>query len=144
MSDKQLTAAWGIVIAVGIIVGIIASVWVFEDRIEKRILSQLRDPEVLREIASLIRPCLTLDHDGLIRTYSGAGQFIEKISVEISKDEPNEIIMCPTEHLSTQAILECLNYNFYITARRTGKSDWLFALSSPVYLVSEGSPEKKE
>ena len=144
MSDKKLKTAWGVVIAVGIIAGILAFVWGFEDRIEKRILSKLRDPEVLREIAALIRPSLTFDHNGSILTDSGARQFIENINVEMGKDEPNEIIICPTEHLNTQPILECLNYNFFITARRAGTSDWLFELSSPNYIVFEGSPEKKE
>ncbi len=62
----------------------------------------------------------------------------------MEKDEPHKIIISPTEHLNTAPILECLNYNFDITPSRTGRSDWLFELSSPDYLVLGGLPEKKE
>ena len=151
MPEKKHITGWrlvkGISIVVGIVVGVVGivlGVLIIEGQIEKRILEKLRTPEVLREIASLIRPSLIFDHNGSIRTDSGAGQFIENIQVEMGKDEPNKIVISPTEHLNTQPILECLNYNFYITARRIGKSDWLFELSSDNYLISEGSPERKE
>lgn len=144
MASKKTKTVWEIIIAIGIIVGILAVGWSFENRIVKRILTELRDPDVLREIAELIRPSLIFDHNGSILTDSGAGQFIKKIEVEMTKGEPSKIIISPTEHLNTPPILECLNYNFDITPTRTGKSDWLFELSSPSYMVTEGSPERKE
>lgn len=144
MPEKKHITAWGFVIGFSIVLGIVVGVFIVEDRIEKRISEKLRAPEVLREIGSLIRPSLIFDHNGSIRTDSGAGQFVKKIQVEMGKDEPNKIIISPTEHLNTQPILECVNHNFDITARRIGKSDWLFELSSPTYLVTEGSPEKKK
>ena len=144
MPEKKHTVAWGFVIGFSIVLGIVVIVFTIEDRIEKRISEKLRDPEVLREIGSLIRPSLIFDHNGSIRTDSGAGQFVKTIKVKMAKDEPNKIIMSPTEHLNTQPILECLNYNFDITVTRIGKSDWLFELSSPTYLVKESDDEKKE
>ena len=141
--NKQITL-WGFVIGFSIILGIVVSVFVIEDRIEKRISDKLRDPEVLKEIASLVRPSLIFDHKGSIRTDSGAGQFIERIKVEMGKNEPSNILISPKRHLNIPPVLECLNYNFDVTAMQINKSDWLFELSSPTYIVFESSPKKKE
>jgi hypothetical protein len=144
MAGKKPTTVQNVIIAISIIAGFLVVGWGFEDRIAKRVLIELRDPEMLREIASLVRPSLIFDHNGAIRTDSGATQFIKRIDVEMGKGEPNRILVSPTEHLNTPPILECLNDNFDIASSQTGKSDWLFELSSPSYIVFESSPERKE
>ncbi|MFX0195736.1 MAG: hypothetical protein ACFFCW_06400 [Candidatus Hodarchaeota archaeon] len=144
MPAKKYKIAERVVIGISVVLGIVVSVLLLEGRIEKRISEKLLAPDVLKQIASLVRPSFIFDHNGSIHSDSGAGQFIGKIQVEMGKDEPEKIIVSPTEHLNTPPVLECLNYNFDITTRRIGKSDWLFELSSPNYLVFESSPEKKE
>jgi len=144
MSEKKTVSAGSIIVGISIILGIIVGVFILEDRIEKIVTTKLKDPEILNEIASLVRPSLTFDHKGTIRTDSGAGQLIEKIIVEMDKAEPSEIIISPKNHLNTPPVLECINYNFDITSEQVNKSDWLFVLSSPDYLVLESSPKMKE
>ena len=56
----------------------------------------------------------------------------------MGKDEPQSITITPTKHLNAPPVLECLNYNFNVTSKRSNKSDWLYELSSPNYLVDGG------
>lgn len=144
MADKKQITVWGIILGIGVVLGVFGSVFLIEDRIEKRIADKLKDPDILRQIAYLIRPSLTFDQKGTIRTDGGAGQFIEKIKVEMGEADPNKIWITPTEHLNTAPILECINYNFDVTSKRVNKSDWLYELSSPDYLICSESPKKKE
>jgi len=126
------------------ILGMIVILIAIDQYIDYKIANKFDDSQIARRIASQIRPSLIFDHNRTIRWDSGGGQFIRDISVEMTKGEPSKVIISPTEHLNTPPILECLNYNFDITPKRTGKSDWLFELSSPSYMVFEGSPERKE
>ncbi|MBW2249754.1 MAG: hypothetical protein JRF60_03760 [Deltaproteobacteria bacterium] len=146
-SKKALNFLWKlslIFVILGGIGGFIGGIFFVEDRIEKRISEKLKDPELISQIASLVRPSLIFNHKGTILSDSGGEQFIENISVQMGPEEPTEIIISPKTHLNSAPILECINYNFDITSKRIKKSDWLFELSSPSYLVFEKSSEKKE
>ena len=50
--------------------------------VDTRISYKLRDPEVVRQIAYLIRPSLIFDQNGNFEIDNGAGQFIKEISVK--------------------------------------------------------------
>lgn len=144
MKDKKHIGLWTIIVGGSIIIGIIISSFFFEDRIEKIVLDKLKDQDILQQIASLVRPSIIFDHHGVIQSDSGAGQYIESINVDMGGGEPNKITISFKEHLNSAPILECINDNFDVTPTRIKKSDWLFELSSPSYIVFESSPEKKE
>jgi len=135
MDNLKQLSVWTIILGVGVILGIVGSVFLVEDRIEKRIDEKLKNPETIREIASLVRPTITFNHQGTIITDSGAGQFIEDIKVTMGKDEPKTILITPSKHLNTPPVLEGINYDFSVSVKRANKSDWLYELTSPNYLI---------
>lgn len=144
-----LLIIWKLIIGAGAILGIIGGAlaiflyaFTIEDRIDKRISEKLKDPEILSQIASHIRPSVIFDHKGIIRTDSGGKQYIKDISVEMGPQEPSKIKIFSKEHWNSAPILECINYNFDITSKRI-KSGWLFELSSADYLVFESSSKKE-
>jgi len=144
MKNKKHVSVWSIFVGVGVILGIIFFPFYIEDRIEKIVLDKLKDQDILQQIASQVRPSIIFDHHGVIQSDSGAGQYIESINVDMSGGEPNTIIISFKEHLNSTPILECINDNIDVTSKKMNKSDWLFELSSPSYVVFENSPEKKE
>lgn len=145
MKDEKRIGVWTIIVGASIIIGIITGGSYFiEDRIEKKVLDKLKDQDILRQIASLVRPSIIFDHHGVKKSDSGADQYIESINVEMGDGEPNKIIISFKQHLNSTPILECINDNFFVTPTRMKKSDWLFELSSPSYIVFESSPERKE
>ena len=99
---------------------------------------------LIAPIPCCVKGLVFIDHHGRNKTDSGAGQFIEKIEVEMGKSESKSILIRPTEHLNTQPILECLNYNLDFLPKRANKSDLLFELSSADYLVWQNSPLREE
>lgn len=129
---------WTVVCGFGIVLGIIVSVFVLEDRVEKIVQEKLKNPEVLRQIAYHLRPSLTFNQNGTILSDSGAQQFIKDIKVEIGENDPTFITISPKRHLNSAPILECLNYNFSYSTKQVGTSDWQYELSSPDYLVAGG------
>ncbi len=139
----QSPVKW-IIVSLGTAFTIFAGFFGFEYWIDSRIEAKLNHPATIRKIASLVRPSITFDHHGSILTDSGAGQFIKNIKVTMGKNEPKNILITPTKHLNTPPILEGINYNFHVTAKRIGKSDWLFELSSPNYVVFGGGEITKE
>ena len=56
MSNVNKFSVWTIILGVGVILGILGSAFLVEDRIEKRIDEKLKDPETMQKIASLVRP----------------------------------------------------------------------------------------
>ena len=141
MTDRNLLKKipiWTIFGGLGIVLGIIVSIVVIENRIEKIVSDKLKDPEVLRQVAYHLRPSLTFNQNGTILSDSGAQQFIKDITVEMGENEPKSIIISPKDHLNSAPVLECLNYNFSFSTKQVGKSDWQYKLSSPNYLVFEG------
>ncbi len=144
MKPKKYKIVWSIIVGSGVIIVLIMFAFGVEDRIEKIVLDKLKDQDILREIASLVRPSIIFDHHGVKKSDSGADQYIESINVEMGDGEPNKIIIFFKQHLNSTPILECINDNFVVTPTRMKKSDWLFELSSPSYIVFESSPKKKE
>ena len=141
MTDKDTIkkfSIWTIVGGLGVVLGIIIAIFALEDRVEKIVLDKLKDPEVLKEIAYYLRPSLTFDHNGTIISDSGARKFIKDIKVVMGKNEPEAIVLSPSEHLNTAPILECLNYNFSYSTKRVSTSDWQYSLSSPNYVTWQG------
>jgi hypothetical protein len=132
---------------VSLILGIIVGMLTIGLWIESVVDRKLKDPEVIKQVAALVRPTVVFDHRGTILSDSGAKQFIENISVEMGSEEPGKeprkIIITPKEHLNSPPILECLNDNFYVKPKRGNKSDWIFELISPNYVLWQ-SPKIEE
>ena len=143
MGEKNYHIIWPIIVAIGVIFGIIVSFLYFEDRIVTRIIEKLKTPEVTKQIALLIRPSVIFDQNGTITHNSGGAQFIKDIKVELSSPEksslrePQKILIFLTEHLNVAPILECLNYSFFTDCKRINKSDWQCELSSHDYIISK-------
>jgi hypothetical protein len=144
MSEENNHTAKNTLGKVGLILGIVVGMITIGVWIESVVTRKLKDPEVIKQIAALVRPSMIFDHNGVITSDSGAKQFIENISVEMGPEEPSKIIITPKEHLNSRPILECLNWNFDIKANRGNQSDWIFELSSPTYVVMDESPKTKE
>ena len=54
---------WPIVVAIGVLIGLYFAV---DNFIDKRISDKLKDYEVIKQIASLVRPFCVFDHKGTI------------------------------------------------------------------------------
>ena len=132
---------WPFVVGIGVLIGLFYTIDSF---IEKRISDKLKDHEVIRQIASLVRPSCVFDDKGTIIHDSGAEQFIKNIDVRMGKNAPEQILVSPTEHLNVQPFLECINYNYTISAERINKSDWQFKLSSPSYVLWDTSGKEEK
>ena len=112
--------------------------------VDTRISYKLRDPEVVKQIAYLIRPSLIFDDNGNYEIDNGAVQFIKNITVEKNqKGNVQKIIVSPKESLNIQPLLKCLNGNIYFGAAKQ-KTDWVFEEVGPDYLVFEShkKPQK--
>ena len=139
MTEKKVSLKnliWIIFVGFGVILGIVISIFTLEDRVDKIVENKLKDPEVLKQIAYLVRPSLTFNQEGTILTDSGAQDFIKDIKVIMGENEPKSIIISPTNHLNIAPLIECLNYNYNFSSKQVGKLDWQFDLSSPTYLVT--------
>ena len=87
--------------------------------VDTRISYKLRDPEVVRQIAYLIRPSLIFDDNGNYEIDNGAVQFIKSIAVvKNQKGNVQKIVVSPKESLNIQPLLKCLNGNIYFGATR--------------------------
>ena len=112
--------------------------------LDYKINNKYKEPQLMEQIASHIRPTLIFDQLGTIRSDGGAAQFVSKIEVDMEGGEPNRIVISPTEHLNSAPIIQCINDIFDAVPKQINKSDWLFELSSPNFIVFESSPERKE
>ena len=128
----------GSVVIITLIVGYIA----IENQIEKRIGEKLKDPEVIKQIASLVRPSIIFDQKGTIVHDSGGAQFVKNIEVEMSvpknekrEPEPIKISIFPTKHIKEPLILECLNRDMDFMCERVNTLDWECEIGSPNNLV---------
>jgi hypothetical protein len=127
----------------GILVGLSGFYYALDAIIDKRISDKLKDYEVIKQIASLVRPTCVFDHKKRIILDSGVQQIIEDIEVVPQQIRPKQILIRFKEHLNVPPLLECINYNCTISAERKNKSDWLFTLSSPKYIKID-SPKIEE
>ncbi len=57
----------------------------------------------------------------------------------MGKDDPEQIMITPSEHLNAEPILECLNEKFTYRAIRINRSDWKFELFSSDHLIFNSS-----
>ncbi len=138
MIDQIKKYFWPAIVGIGVIIGTYIGI---DSLIEKRISDKLRDHEVIKEIASLVRPSCIFDYNGTIITDLGAAKFLKK-KPDVKLDEraePAEILISPTEHLNVQPLLECINYNCTVSAKRINKSDWLFTLTSQAHPIIAGT-----
>lgn len=126
------------------IIGIVILFITLDQYIDHKINNKYKDPQLIKQIESHIRPTLIFDHLGTIRYDGGADQFISSIKVKMEGGEPNKIIISPRDHLNFAPILECINDILDAVPKQINKSDWLFELSGPDLMVLESSPEKKE
>jgi hypothetical protein len=147
--DRKSLINWKIFDSMGwkILGGLLAVAALFfslDAFVDTRISYKLRDPEVVRQIAYLIRPSLIFDQNGNFEIDNGAGQSIKDISVEKNqKGEVQKVIVSPKESLNIQPLLTCLNGTIYFNATRQ-KTDWIFQVVGPDYVVFESykKPEK--
>lgn len=119
---------------IGAVIGAIGYSLFFEDRIVNRIVDKLKSPEIIQQIASLVRPSLIFDQNGTIIHDSGGQQFIKEI-----KTEPTMMLIFPTEHLKQPPILECLNRGMDFKCKRINTIDWECEVHSPKYMLWDGS-----
>jgi hypothetical protein len=128
----------------GVVVGMFAILFGLDRFVDLRMTYKLRDPEVIKQIAYLIRPSLIFDQDGNYEIDNGAAQFIKDLSVEKDqKGDVQKVIVNPKEPLNIQPLLTCLNDTIFFTATRQ-KASWVFQVVGPDYRVSIGkkAPEK--
>ena len=131
---------------IGAVIGALGYTLFFEDRIVNRIVDKLKSPEIIQQIASLVRPSVIFDQKGTIVHDSGGAQFIKEIKVEMttpenpkSTPEPNKIFLFPTKHLKEPLILECLNRDMDFMCKRINTIDWECEVDSPDRLLLEHS-----
>ncbi len=121
-------------VIVGVIVTIIVGYFVIDSKIEKIVSGKLKDHEVIKQVARLVRPSFTFNHEGIIQSDSGAKQFINlPIKVELEKGEPGKIIISPKQHLNAAPTIDCRNDNFVIKPTRKGAkgSEWVYDVYRP-------------
>lgn len=119
--------------AAGGLIAIAAVFFSLDTFVDTRISYKLRDPEVVRQIAYLIRPSLIFDQHGNYEIDNGAGKFIGELTVERDSKGYVKVIMTPRESLNIQPLLRCLNGTVYFSAFRQ-KSSWVFQEVGPTYL----------
>ena len=128
----------------GVLLAVAALFFSLDAFVDTRISYKLRDPEVVRQIAYLIKPSLIFDQNGNFEIDNGSGRYIKDLIVEKNqKGEIQKVSIKPKESLNIQPLLTCLNGTIYFNATRQ-KTDWIFQVVGPDYLVFESykKPEK--
>ena len=67
-------------------------------------------------------------------------RFIDNIEVILENKEPKQIIISPNRHFNIAPILESLDDDYIIEAKRGKKFDWIYELGvSPYYTVGSAN-----
>lgn len=131
-----------IYVLAGIAVFLFVSYHGFNSYIDWRIDNRIKNSDFLHQLARHVRPSLVFDDNGSIIADMGAIQYISDIKV--SKGDKNSvlIIISPNEYLGVEPVLEALDAEYSIHAKRGQKFDWIFNLYPIQQLVMELSPER--
>lgn len=123
--------------------GIVGGLYFLNNRIIKVVEDRINEPEFVMRVAERIkRPKLILDQNGSILIDDGAMKYIKSIKVHIGdSNEPERIVVSPNLHLQVAPLLESIDVDFYIEARRGEKFDWVYTLGSIKRMALTGSAD---
>lgn len=69
-------------------------------------------------------------------------KYVKDIKVHMADgDEPDRIVVSPNQQLQVAPLLESLDVDFYIAAKRGEKFDWIYTLGSIRRLAMENSAD---
>ena len=127
---------------VGTVIFLFVSYHGLNNYIDRRIDNKINNSDFLHELARHVRPSLVFNDNGSIIADMGAVQYI--IDIKVSKGDKNSIliIISPNEYLGVEPILESLDAEYSIHAKRGPKFDWIFNLYAIQQLVMESSPDR--
>jgi len=128
--------------AVGFVILLFGSYHGFNSYIDWRIDNRIKNSDFMHELARHVRPSLIFDDNESIIADMGANQYISDIKVSRPNKKNVLIIISPNEYLGVEPVLEALDAEYIIHAKRGKKFDWIFNLSAIQQLVLESSPER--
>ncbi len=130
---------------VGVVLGIGLFLYSLDSRIKSVVEEKINNLNFVNKIAEKTkRPIVIFDQHRSVHVDSGAMKFIDDIKVVMEGKEPKRIIISPNRHLNVEPILESLDANYVIEAKRGTKFDWIYELSPIISITTESSAKPKE
>jgi len=126
-----------------IVIGVIGGIYGLRSYIVSVVEDRMKEPEfVLRVAEEIKKPTAIFDQNESILVDGGAMNYIKSIKVHMGDgNEPERIVVSPNIHLQVAPLLESLDVDFYIEAKRGEKFDWVYTLGSVIRIVSESSAD---
>lgn len=126
-----------------IVFGIVGGFYFLNGRIVGIVEDRIKEPEFILRVAEEIRkPTAIFDQNESVLIDDGAMKYIKSIKVRIGDgNEPDRIVVSPNLHLQVAPLLESLDVDFYIEAKRGEKFDWVYTLGSIQRIVFESSAD---
>lgn len=133
-----------IVKIVSSIIGLLVALYALNSYIESIVERKINDINFVNKIAEKIRrPVVIFDQRGSIIVDNDAMRFIDNIEVILENKEPKQIIISPNRHFNIAPILESLDDDYIIEAKRGKKFDWIYELGVSSY-YTDGSAKQLE
>lgn len=142
--NLKLSEALKYVAALLIVVfGIVGGFYFLHSYVVGVVEDRIKEPEFISKVAEEIRKSTAIfDQNESILIDDGAMKYIESIEVRIGDgNEPDRIVVSPNLHLQVAPLLESLDVDFYIEAKRGEKFDWVYTLGSIQRMVLESSAD---
>lgn len=139
LSSIIQTSTGNVLKAIGVLFALGSMLFTIVYSIDRRVESRINDPVFIQKLAANLRPSAIFDASDSILADMGAMQYIEQIDVEPADDGAFTIAVSPTDFLGVQPILESIDGNFVISAKRGPRFDWIFELRGVQAIVTEGS-----
>ena len=115
-----------------IVIGVIGGIYGLRSYIIGVVEDRMKEPEFVQRVAEEIeKPTVIFDQNGSILVDGGAMKYVKSIKVNMGDDnEIERIVVSPHQHLQVAPLLESLDINFCIEAKRGEKFDWVYTLGS--------------
>lgn len=99
--------------------------------IDSRIEHAINDEQLIKKIASHVRPYVVFDENGSVLVDGGAMQYLEEIEVgKLTEDDFTiEVTVTPKDHLANAPLIEALSkYEIFAVPERGRGHQWIYKM----------------
>jgi hypothetical protein len=128
--------------ALGIVVGLLSIVYGFNTFLDSKIEARLKDPALLLELAKAQRPSMVFNQNGTVLSDFGAMALLRDFDIAPTEDKKAwRVTLSPREFLGVEPLVECLDKEAIIKAKRGKGLQWIVEIHPLSSLLIDDSPE---
>lgn len=126
----------------GVAGALIGTVYGFNSFLDTKIEAKMSDPVFLMELARSQRPSMVFDENGTVLSDFGAMRLLRDFDVALTEDKKAWLVkLTPLEFLGVEPLVESLDNDAVIKARRGKGLEWLIEIHPLSSLLLAESPE---